>query len=111
MKNKTKKFFKKINKDFKKKKLTSGYFFLFIILLSIFSSSFVFYYIGIDVGYSQKEGEIKAQEKIQQTKDLMNMDLIQVWHIFLKYLLIKSMFWLPAILIVFGIGWILHGFF
>jgi|SRR6056297_2732999 len=111
MKAKTNKILKKINTQFKVKRPVTMYMLLILILISVLLSSIAFYFIGHNEGYGQKESEINAQEKMQQQQDLMGMELEQVWHIFLKYIMVKTMFWLPWIIGGIILGWILHGIF
>ncbi len=106
---------KKINKRFKKKiriSMRSLLCLFFVgISLSVILSAIAFYHFGHSEGYEQKEAEIKTQERIQREQFLMSMELEQVWHFFLKYLMIKTMFWFPYIIIAILLGWILHGIF
>jgi hypothetical protein len=111
MKAKTKKLIKKINKNFKQKRPVTIYMLLSLVLISVVLSSIAFYWIGHNEGYNQKTSEINAQEKAQQQQELMGMELEQVWQIFLKYLMVKTMFWLPWIIGGIILGWILHGIF
>ena len=111
MKAKTKKIFKKIDKTFKQKVNVSMYLLSSFVVISVLLSSIIFYLVGHNEGYNKKTSEIKAQEKIQYQQDLMNMELEQVWHIFLKYLKVKTMFWLPLIVLGIIAGWIIHGIF
>ena len=105
------KIFKKMDKKFKQKVTVNTYILLSFIIISVFLSSIAFYLVGHKDGYSQKSSEIKAQEKTQQQQDLMDMEVEQVFHIFLKYLMVKTMFWLPWIIGGIILGWIIHGIF
>jgi hypothetical protein len=111
MAKKTRKILKKIDTQFKVKRPVTMYMLLSLVVISVLLSSVVFYFIGHNEGYGQKTSEINAQEKMQQQQDLMGMELEQVWNIFLKYLMVKTMFWLPWILGGIIVGWILHGIF
>ena len=111
MEAKTKKILKKIDKNFKQKRPVTIYMLLSLVLISVVLSSIAFYWFGHNGGYNQKTWEINAQEKAQQQQDLMGMELEQVWQIFLKYLMVKTMFWLPWIIGGIILGWILHGIF
>jgi len=111
MNKKTKKILKKIDTQFKVKRPVTVYMLLSLVVISVLLSSVVFYFIGHNEGYSHKESEINTQEKIQQQQDLMGMELEQVWNIFLKYLMVKTMFWLPWIIGGIILGWVLHGIF
>ena len=108
---KTNKILKKMDKQFKVKRTVTIYMLLSLVVFSVLLSSVAFYFFGHNEGYSQKESEINAQEKMQKQQDLMVMELEQVWNIFLKYLMVKTMFWLPWIIGGIILGWILHGIF
>jgi Na+/H+ antiporter NhaB len=107
----TRKILKKLDTQFKAKRHVTIYMLLSLVVISVLLSSVVFYFIGHTDGYGQKTSEINAQEKMQQQQDLMSMELEQVRNTFLKYLMVKTMFWLPWIIGGIILGWILHGIF
>ena len=69
------------------------------------------YLVGYANANSDKQLELKKEQDMQMQKDLMQQPLGVVYETFLKYLMVKAMFWLP--LLVFGLllGWVLHGIF
>jgi|26BtaG_2_1085354.scaffolds.fasta_scaffold01187_10 hypothetical protein len=109
MKEKHKRYLRKIDKSFKTEKSINGYQVFAIILLSTVFSGWISYLYGQNVGYREKESEISSQTKLEQQQKLMKLEVEEVWHIFLKYIMIKTMYWLPWIIGGLIIGWIVHG--
>jgi len=101
---------KKIHNSLKNKSI-NGYILIFGLLICSILISITFYNIGNTDGYYEKEKEFQNNNKIQLEKDLQELSVNEVKDIFLKHLMIKSMFWLPWILFALLIGWIIHGLF
>jgi hypothetical protein len=115
MKKNTIKELKKVHKSMNKplgfkKKLTSYHLVAFIMLVVILTT-IPMYFLGKSEGYNQKTSEITKIENQETQKELMEKSVGEVWDIFLKYLMVKTMIWLPLILIAICVGWILHGVF
>jgi len=106
---KSKKILEKVDKSFKKKRSVTMYIIFMIVIITVILSGVSFYLFGHSEGYNKKSVEINTENQVQQQRDLMGMELEQVWEIFLKYLMIKIMFWLPWIIAGIILGWILHG--
>jgi len=105
------KFHKSLRKPLKMKRPITTYHLLFFIIFIMIIIAIPMYWLGHNEGYTQKTREIQQQKTIQTQRDLMKLPLESVWHFFLKYLMVRTIFWLPWVMIVLGIGWILHGIF
>lgn len=111
MNKKTKRYFVKLHNELRKDRPTPFYAILLLIVFCVVLSGYVFHQIGHNEGYALKERELRKEQKFQNQKELMAMELQEVWHIFLKYLMVKTIYWLPIIIVVLGVGWIIHGIF
>lgn len=105
------KFHKVFSKPLKSKRPVTPYHIVGFVLLAVVLTAIPFYFFGKSEGYTQKTSEIEKQETKEAQQNLMKLPLKDVQDIFLKYLMIRTMFWLPIILVVLGIGWIIHGIF
>jgi len=116
MNKKTKKWIKselnKANKVMKKEQVNM-YVVLFAIFISVLIGAIVFYNVGHNEGYNKRSTEIKNTANSLQLNSiknaLMDKPIEDVYEYFLKYLMVSCILWLPIILVVLGIGWIIHG--
>jgi len=110
---KTKKILKKVHKSLSKglelKKRLTTYHIICFVLLTVILTAIPFYLIGRSEGYGEKEREVEYKENIEIQRDLMSKSKQEVWDLFLKFLMIKTMAWLPWIIIALCLGWIIHG--
>lgn len=70
--------------------------------------------IGVhNIGFSEGQSEVYRQleeSRVQNVEnELMTQPIDVVKDTFWKYLMVKTMTWLPSIVFVLAIGWILHG--
>lgn len=93
----------------KKKMQLSLFSIIAYICLVVLLSASVYYYIGLNDGYSKKVLEIQHEQQAVAEGQLMEKPLSEVKDIFQKYLMIKTMAWLPLILFAILLGWVLHG--
>ena len=109
MDKKIKQRIKKVNEELAKKANLSK-FALIIILFGVFVfSGLLFYHAGNNDGYAEKTREIDEQEQYDAELLYMTQPVEVIWHIFLKYLMVKGMLWLPWIVLALLFGWIIHG--
>lgn len=104
-----KELLKKIDQQLRKKRTSNLYIVLALITICIILSGILFYNIGNNEGYNKKTQEIKSQEHSQTKTDLMRMDVGEVWDIYLKTLMIQTMYLVPWIIGALLLGWIVHG--
>lgn len=102
---------KQMDKTLKIKHSYSNYAIIGILLLSVVLTAGIFFNMGSSEGYREKTAEVHKAESIEVQADLMSMELNEVWEIFLKFIMVKVMFWLPWIVIALLLGWIIHGVF
>ena len=111
MKDTTKKELRKFHSTMQKKQKISGYFLIAIITTAVILTAALFYQVGKgDAEFNQQQDEAKQKDlQVQQT--LMQQPVEDVQDTFVKFLMVKCMYWLKWIVIALMIGWILHGLF
>ena len=102
---------KKSHKQFKKTLTINMYHILLIVSISVILSSFIFYFIGSNDGYTKKTIEIENLEMKQLESEMMNLEYSHLKEVFGSYVMIKTMLWLKWIFMAILLGWILHGVF
>jgi hypothetical protein len=80
-------------------------------ILSMVVSSLIFYNQGVRDQKDTYQRQAIEQQTIDTQAKLMQLPLDQVYEMFLKYVLIKTMYWLPWIVLALCVGWVLHGIF
>ena len=111
MKEKTKETLKKFDNEMKKKKTFSVYGLVVFALIMGLIMGTIMYFTGYAIANSDNELEQKNEQDLQMQKDLMQQPLGVVYETFLKYLMVKAMFWLPLITFALLLGWVVHGVF
>ena len=112
MKKETKKKIQKVydtNVKIKKGHLFIG--FMCLIFISVFISGFVFFSLGEDSGIQKIRSSIDRVEREEVNSAVMELEVEEVQDIFLKYLMIKTMNWLPLVMFLLLLGWVFHGIF
>lgn len=103
--------FSSLNAYFSKKMTMRLSNFLGVVMLLVVAAGFA----GITLGMHDERANI-ARENQESAQNLMEAQLMagdvqDVWEVFLKFLMVKIMRWLPIIMIFLGVGWVLHGVF
>jgi len=102
---------KHLNKSLKKNTKLNYYGLMIILFLGVLLSSTIFYFVGNNEGYNQKERELSKELVSETNKQLMEKELYELKDYFYKYLIVFIINWMPWIVMSLLLGWILHGLF